>query len=206
MSRQCQKGLGSDDLFQVGCMALHKAVRKHNFKQQFVAFAKKTIERDIMQYLDKHNRTIRLPEHIIDKVFVRKTTDNIDPYLHRQVTQPTLSIHHPLDDDNKSCLADTLVYAPDDNNSWKRETILRALKHIRSRHADVLRMRYFESRSLESVAQVYGISKQRIRQIEGQAVKCLKSNKIAKRILSLACKSKKHQWQYFWDEWENKSE
>lgn len=98
--------------------------------------------------------------------------------------RPLLSLEEPMDEEGETTLEgairDVESPAPDEvvADQLLREQIEALLNELPSRHARVLRLRYgFEdgrSYTLEEVAQRFGLSRERIRQIEAEALRYLR--------------------------------
>jgi RNA polymerase sigma factor (sigma-70 family) len=85
--RQCQKGMGFDDIFSVACQALIQAVDNHDFRKntRFYSYAVKAVRNAIERFLDENGRSIRVPTHVISSVFVKvkDTTLQKNPKLRK---------------------------------------------------------------------------------------------------------------------------
>lgn len=102
------------------------------------------------------------------------------------ITQPSLSLETPRDSDDRP-LGDTLEGTetpPIDetvSDTLLREEVGDALATLTSRESRVLELRFGlrdgEPRTLEAIAQRFGLTKERIRQIEGEALRKLRSSK-----------------------------
>jgi RNA polymerase primary sigma factor len=102
------------------------------------------------------------------------------------ITQPSLSLESPRESDDRP-LGDTLegtaTAAVDEtvNDTLLREEVGDVLATLSSRESRVLELRFGlrdgEPRTLEAIAQRFGLTKERIRQIEGEALRKLRSSK-----------------------------
>lgn len=108
-------------------------------------------------------------------------------------TQP-VSIHSPIFDDDEGEFGDTLV----DESAGPEESYLdgdmkaklrAALGSLKPRDAEVLTMRFGldgeEPRTLEEVGAVFGVTRERIRQIEGAALKQLAKGESGRMLRQL---------------------
>ena len=103
-----------------------------------------------------------------------------------EMAQGTISIETPATGDDESLkLADFIVDESQDSPDKKASVtnlftdISRILKRLTAKERDVLSMRYGlynngERKTLEEIAQLYGISRERVRQIENRAMAKLK--------------------------------
>lgn len=102
------------------------------------------------------------------------------------ITQPSLSLETPRESDDRP-LGDTLegtLSPPVDEtvtDTLLREEVGDVLATLTSRESRVLELRFGlrdgEPRTLEAIAQRFGLTKERIRQIEGEALRKLRSSK-----------------------------
>jgi RNA polymerase primary sigma factor len=102
------------------------------------------------------------------------------------ITQPSLSLETPRESDDRP-LGDTLegtMTPPVDEtvtDTLLREEVGDVLATLTSRESRVLELRFGlrdgEPRTLEAIAQRFGLTKERIRQIEGEALRKLRSSK-----------------------------
>jgi RNA polymerase primary sigma factor len=102
------------------------------------------------------------------------------------ITQPSLSLETPRESDDRplgDTLEGTLTPAVDDTvtDTLLREEVGDVLATLTSRESRVLELRFGlrdgEPRTLEAIAQRFGLTKERIRQIEGEALRKLRSSK-----------------------------
>ncbi|WP_322801942.1 sigma-70 family RNA polymerase sigma factor [Thermoflexus sp.] len=120
------------------------------------------------------------PEEVAERLGME--TDKVEWLWN--AARPLLSLEEPMDDEGETTLEgairDVESPAPDEvvADQLLREQIEELLNELPSRHARVLRLRYgFEdgrSYTLEEVAQRFGLSRERIRQIEAEALRYLR--------------------------------
>ncbi len=109
----------------------------------------------------------------------------------------TLSLDTPVGDEEDTSIGS---FVPDDSNPGPADAtsnamLAEALKEIldtlTEREADVLRMRFgmYDGRThtLEEVGQIFGVTRERIRQIENKAIRKLRHPSRAKRIKDFYC-------------------
>lgn len=101
---------------------------------------------------------------------------------------PTISLNESVNHENGDDLFIENVYhvedqdTPQDNAETQgmNESIMAALKILPAQECDVLKRRFglnnFEPQTLEEIARLYGVKAERIRQIEEQALRRLKTN------------------------------
>ena len=109
----------------------------------------------------------------------------------------TLSLDTPVGDEEDTTIGS---FVEDDNtpgpadatsNALLAEALSEILGTLTDREADVLRMRFgmFDGRThtLEEVGQIFGVTRERIRQIENKAIRKLRHPSRAKKIKDFYC-------------------
>ena len=109
----------------------------------------------------------------------------------------TLSLDTPVGDEEDttigSCVEDDNTPGPADatSNALLAEALSEILGTLTDREADVLRMRFgmYDGRThtLEEVGQIFGVTRERIRQIENKAIRKLRHPSRAKKIKDFYC-------------------
>ncbi|NIS78662.1 MAG: sigma-70 family RNA polymerase sigma factor [Anaerolineales bacterium] len=134
-----------------------------------------------------------------------KANAAIDSKLHRQwdraarkieelqmLAADTLSIDIPVGEESESALVDLIPASGEDNPEEKllymvlREELLRALDKLKEKERAVLKLRYGledgQPRTLEEVAKKFGITRERIRQIQERALRKLRHPSVSKYL------------------------
>lgn len=101
------------------------------------------------------------------------------------ITQAVASLDTPIDDDGETCMGDLV---PDYshisgyeimNEEVNRQIIEKVFSTLDDKEADVLRMRFGfkndRTMTLEEIGEAYGVSKERIRQIENRAIRKMRN-------------------------------
>jgi len=112
-----------------------------------------------------------------------------------KINQNTVSLERPVgDDDEKSVLgefiADDKILSPDQESARRilRDQIREILDDLSPKERKILEMRYGLNdgvmRTLEEVGQEFGVTRERIRQIEAKAHEKIRQHEKAKRLLS----------------------
>jgi len=135
------------------------------------------IERQLVQRLGREP----LPEEIAEELEI--TTDEVREIL--RMSQMPISLEKPIGEDDDSSLGD---FVPDDQAespfdtaslSLRREDVEMALSALPDRERRVIELRYgldgAQPCTLEEVGQAFGVTRERIRQIENNTLKKLES-------------------------------
>ena len=191
----------ADDLFQVGCLGLVKAVDNFNTELdvKFSTYAVPMIIGEIRRYL-RDNNLLRISRSIRDLAYralrkreellsVRETEPSIDELARElevkkealgeameAVVEP-ISIYEPVYTDGGDSLyvIDQLADVSSADNSWLENIALKeALKGLSERERMIIRMRYFENRTQTEIASVIGISQAQVSRIEKGALASMK--------------------------------
>lgn len=149
----------------------------------------------ISKYKQVHRRLSQdlgrdpLPEEIATEMGVE--VEKI--HVIENITQDTLSLEQPIgDDDEKSTrgefIADDKILRPDEESSRRilQDNIREALDELSEKERKILEMRYGLTdgvqHTLEEVGQEFGVTRERIRQIEAKVHEKLRSNDKISRL------------------------
>lgn len=109
-----------------------------------------------------------------------------------KIAQETISLETPLGDEDDMCLSD---FIPDDNSEAPAESadfallriaISQVLRSLPSREANIIRLRYgldgYRQHTLGEVGLIFGVTRERIRQIEQKAIRRLKHPHLSSKL------------------------
>jgi RNA polymerase primary sigma factor len=146
------------------------------------------VERQLVQRLGREPEPAEIAAEL--KVSVREVRDIL------RVAQMPVSLEKPIGDEEESELgdfvADESTEEPFDSatENLQREDIQRALDALPERERQVIELRYglrgHEPLTLEEVGRAFGVTRERIRQIENNTLKKLKQLPEAQRLRELA--------------------
>jgi len=195
------RGCDHEDLFQVGCIGLLKAIAKFNFQYgvRFSTYAVAMIVGEIKRFL-RDNSPLRVARSLKETgVRVNRARESLANSLGRE---PTLSeiaaaLGLPVEDVVAASEAaytpaslqdvicgegadavlrqDQLARLEGDEDSWLKEIAVRELlARLPERERQVLRWRFFEDRTQAEIAGELGISQAQVSRIERIALEKLK--------------------------------
>lgn len=195
------RGDKADDMFQVGCVGLMKAIDNfdNTLNVKFSTYAVPMIVGEIRRYLRDNNsmrvsrslrdiayKALQAKEELSKKSFVEPTIEDIAKMIdipQKSVTfaldaiSDTVSLNDPVYTDGSDTIhildqiADT---KNTDENIFENLSIKDAIKSLSGREREILLMRYYVGKTQTEVSQEIGISQAQVSRLEKNALKVIK--------------------------------
>jgi RNA polymerase primary sigma factor len=193
------QGLPLPDLISEGNLGLIKAAERFDVSRgnRFISYAVWWIRQSILQSLNDHSRTVRLPVNITNQMMkVKKEIEKFEQDNHRKpnhtdidmtiINQPTCtSLNEVINEDGDELiemLEDKSNTRPDDDvhtQETLQQELNKSLSILSDREREILEM-YFgttgQAMTLEQIGDEFGLTKERIRQIKEKAVRKVRQN------------------------------
>ncbi|MCC8014134.1 MAG: RNA polymerase sporulation sigma factor SigG [Eubacterium sp.] len=192
------RGESPDDIFQVGCIGLIKAINNFDTSQEvkFSTYAVPMIIGEIRRHLRDYN-TIRVSRSLRDTAYkALQAKERLTSQLSREPTvdeiakeleidrgeivmaldaiQDPVSLFEPVYHDGTDALFVMDQVSDDKNtdNSWVESIALsEALKKLSEREKHIIDLRFFKGRTQMEVAEEIGISQAQVSRLEKSALK-----------------------------------
>jgi RNA polymerase sporulation-specific sigma factor len=193
-----RRGENVDDLFQVGCIGLIKAIDNFDLSQnvRFSTYAVPMIIGEIRRYL-RDNNSIRVSRSLRDVAY--KALQARDQLVNKNLKEPTIneiakeldlpkeevvfaldaiqdpiSLFEPIYHDSGDAIyvMDQVKDEKSEDEVWLREIALReAINKLNQREKLILNLRFYEGKTQMEVAEEIGISQAQVSRLEKNALK-----------------------------------
>lgn len=163
IQRFSSSGENADDLFQVGCIGLMKAIDNfdRNLNVKFSTYAVPMIIGEVKRYL-RDNHSLRVSRSLRDTAYKAIST--------RESLTKKLN-HEPTID----AIAKEIDMKKED--VWVESIALKeAMNHLPDREYDIIKMRFFEGKTQTEVADEISISQAQVSRLEKNALKQMKNH------------------------------
>ena len=197
------RGENADDLFQVGCIGLIKAIDNFDISQpvRFSTYGVPMIIGEIRRYL-RDNSAIRVSRSMRDTAY--KVLQVRDKYLAENQREPTVeqiaqelgipredvvfamdaivdpvSLYEPVysDGGDTICVMDQVKDSKNTDESWLEQIALKeAIARLSERERHILNLRFFEGKTQMEVSAEVGISQAQVSRLEKNAISQIKKN------------------------------
>lgn len=193
-----RRGEPVDDLFQVGCIGLIKAIDNFDLSHnvRFSTYAVPMIIGEIRRYL-RDNNSIRVSRSLRDIAY--RALQVRDQLIYKNSREPTIieisqvldlpkeevvfaleaiqepiSLFEPIFHDSGDAIfvMDQVRDEKEKDDHWLRDISLKeALKKLNTREREILNLRFFEGKTQMEVAEEIGISQAQVSRLEKNALK-----------------------------------
>ena len=190
-----------DDLFQVGCIGLVKAVDNFNLELdvKFSTYAVPMIIGEIRRYL-RDNNAIRISRSVRDLAY--RSLQAREELIHEKECEPTvdeiasrigeprssvlrameaivepISLYEPVYSENEDSIyvMDQLSDMSSSDEIWLENIVLReAMKKLSERERTIINMRYYQNKTQMEIADEIGISQAQVSRLEKGALEQMK--------------------------------
>lgn len=203
VQRFSQRGENMDDLFQVGCIGLIKAIDNFNtdLDVRFSTYGVPMIVGEIRRYL-RDNSTMRVSRAMRDTAY--KVLQAKEAYMAEHQREPTVdeiarmlelkreevvfaldaivdpvSLYEPVYDNGGDaiCVMDQVRDTKNTDESWTERIALKdALKLLDERERRILSLRFYEGKTQMEVSREVGISQAQVSRLEKGAINTIKKH------------------------------
>ncbi|WP_455581419.1 RNA polymerase sporulation sigma factor SigG [Dysosmobacter sp.] len=203
IQRFASRGENADDLFQVGCVGLIKAIDNFDITQpvRFSTYGVPMIIGEIRRYL-RDNSAIRVSRSMRDTAY--RVLQVRDRYLAENQREPTVeqiakeldipreevvfamdaivdpvSLYEPVysDGGDAICVMDQVRDTKNTDEDWTDRIALKeALKRLDPRERRILSLRFYEGKTQMEVSAEVGISQAQVSRLEKGAINSIKKN------------------------------
>ena len=191
-----------DDLFQIGCIGLIKAIDNFDVTQnvKFSTYAVPMILGEVRRYL-RDNNSIRVSRSLRDTAY--KALYARDALTKKNLREPTImeiadevgiskeeityamdaiqtpvSLYEPVytDGGDPLCVMDQISDKKNREENWIEQLSLNeAMKRLPERERHIIDMRFFEGKTQTEVAEEVGISQAQVSRLEENALKAMRN-------------------------------
>ena len=189
-------GVHLEDLINEGNLGMLKAATRfdHTRGFRFISYAVWWVRQSIIQSLNDNSRTIRLPSNVVTKMSQIKR--ELEKFEGENLTEEKeflsalpkcSSLNRVINEDGgelSDLIEDTYNNPSEgfyDVDSRLKGEIIKVLDLLSDRERNIVRLYFgidseYESMTLEAIGDMYGITKERVRQIKEKAIRKIRHN------------------------------
>ena len=201
IQRFYRRGENADDLFQIGCVGLIKAIDNFDLSQgvQFSTYAVPMIIGEVKRYL-RDNNSIRVSRSVRDLAY--KAMQFKEKYTKENGKEPTIdviakelgvereeiafsfdaiqdpiSLQEPIYNDGSESIyiMDQVKDSKNTDEAWTETmTIMQIMKKLNDKEKMIITKRFFDGRTQMEVAEEIGISQAQVSRLEKNAIEHIK--------------------------------
>ena len=197
------RGENADDLFQIGCIGLIKAIDNFDINQpvRFSTYGVPMIVGEIRRYLrdnssirvsrsmrDTAYRVLQVKEKLMSRTQREPTVEEIakeldipkeDVVFALDAIVAPVSLYEPIysDGGDAICVIDQVSDTNNTDESWLEQIALKdAIEHLSERERHILMLRFCEGKTQMEVSSEVGISQAQVSRLEKNAIRQIKKD------------------------------
>ena len=197
------RGENADDLFQIGCIGLIKAIDNFDINQpvRFSTYGVPMIVGEIRRYLrdnssirvsrsmrDTAYRVLQVKEKLMSRTQREPTVEEIakeldipkeDVVFALDAIVAPVSLYEPIysDGGDAICVIDQVSDTKNTDESWLEQIALKdAIEHLSERERHILMLRFCEGKTQMEVSSEVGISQAQVSRLEKNAIRQIKKD------------------------------
>ncbi|MEE0681052.1 MAG: SigB/SigF/SigG family RNA polymerase sigma factor [Candidatus Gastranaerophilaceae bacterium] len=200
IKKYLNRGVDYDDLFQIGCLGLVKAIKNYDpaYQVRFSTYAVPMIAGEVKRYLrdDGMVKVSRSLKELAIKVAAAQEKLNLrfgreagimeiaeetgadpgDIVMALEASRPHASIYDPVyGDDSDACVMDKLASDEDCESGIVNRILLKELlSQLDPRERQLIMMRYFMNKTQSDTAKELGVSQVQVSRLESKILKKLR--------------------------------
>ena len=200
IKKYLNRGVDYDDLFQIGCLGLVKAIKNYDpsYQVRFSTYAVPMIAGEVKRYLrdDGMVKVSRSLKELAVKIAAAQEKLNLrfgreagimeiaeeidadpgDIVMALEASRPHTSIYDPVyGDDSDACVMDKLASDEDCESGIVNKILLKELlSQLDPRERQLIMMRYFMNKTQSDTAKELGVSQVQVSRLESKILKKLR--------------------------------
>ena len=192
------RGYEWDDLFQIGCIGLVKAIDRFDtsFSVKFSTYAVPMIIGEIRRFIRDDN-PVKISRSIKELAFrIHRTQEKLQGSLGRDPTvaeiaeelllpvqevvaaleavQPPTSLYASREEGESVSMLDHLRRPTEENSDFEKLILREVINSLPPKEQAVIHLRFFEDKTQSEIAEVIGLSQVQVSRIEKHALKLMK--------------------------------